>query len=196
MTNLFTPTQLTQIEFDLTRHIPHDQVGGVVSAYTERLQAHIRCVQEFGRRMGIDSNQLDAHDKSKWALDEFVPYALRFCSRLPHEKTDKLFATAWLNHLHRNPHHWQHWIFPQGYSLPHAGMEGSVLPMPICYAAEMIADWHGAQYAYKGDWDIQEWLWKTMPTITVHSHTAAFLRGALDSLGYADTVYMQRFAND
>lgn len=68
--------------------------------------------------------------------------------------------------------------------------------MPNWYAIEMIADWMGASMAYTGSWDMQEWLYKNMPSIFLHSQTAGFVRGILDHLGYADTVYAQRFGHE
>jgi hypothetical protein len=37
---------------------------------------------------------------------------------------------------------------------------------------------------------------QNMPNIRLHSFTAKYVRGVLDMLGYADTIYAQRFANE
>jgi len=95
-----------------------------------------------------------------------------------------------------NKHHWQHWIFPLGFAVPGSKLENGVAKMPPEYALEMIADWHGSSFAYTGDWDIQKWLYENMPKITLHSETADFVRGQLDNLGYADTVFIQRWAHE
>ena len=50
--------------------------------------------------------------------------------------------------------------------------------------------------AYTGSIDMMDWLWKNMPRIKLHSKTAADLRDLLNSLGYADVVYAQRFAHE
>lgn len=169
--------------------------------YQARLKAHITAVQEFGQRIGVGKEQLECHDESKWDEEEFVPYARYFIEHggKPVDRPDvtDAFAQAWLHHIHHNPHHWQHWIFPDGYCPPGSSVEpGGVVEMPKHFALEMIADWHGAGYAYTGSWDIAEWLGKNMPRIRVHSKTAAYLRETLDNLGYADVIWMQRFAHE
>lgn len=170
-------------------------------AYRERLIKHVSAVQEFGLKLGLPEDQLTAHDASKWEEVEFVPYARYFVEHggSPVNRLDvgEAFAQAWLHHLHHNPHHWQHWIFPDGWR-PVGSMveEGGVVEMPRRFALEMIADWHGAGYAYTGSWDIADWLWKNMPKIRVHTITAAYLRETLDHLGYADVVWMQKFAKE
>lgn len=172
----------------------------VVGAYTERLRAHIEAVQEFGRRLGLPESQLEQHDRSKWSPAEFTPYARYFVqhegSPVDRRRVAPSLARAWLHHIHHNPHHWQHWIFPDGWTPAWAGMENGVLEMPTHYALEMIADWHGASYTYTGSWDIADWLYKSMPGITLHSATAEYVRGQLDALGYADVVYGQQWAHE
>ena len=173
----------------------------IAERYRERLNKHITAVQEFGRRIGVTEEQLQRHDASKWEEAEFVPYARYFIEHggSPVDRPDvtDAFAQAWLHHLHHNPHHWQHWIFPDGY-VPHGSSveRDGVMEMPRHFALEMIADWHGAEYAYNGSWDIANWLWNMMPRIRVHSRTAAFLRETLDALGYADVVWMRKFAEE
>lgn len=56
------------------------------------------------------------------------------------------FNYAWLNHIHRNPHHWQHWIL-----LNDEPNEGEIiLDIPYHYILEMICDWWAFSWA-KGD---------------------------------------------
>lgn len=166
----------------------------VANKHMASLNNHIRYVQEAGRKIGVADHLLAIHDYSKFSIQEFPHYALHFHGG----GNPDGFAGAWLHHIHNNPHHWQHWIFPQSF-MPRGAQNveiGGVVEMSQLYAREMIADWMGASMAYTGSWDMQKWLWDNMPKITVHSRTAAFLRNCLDSLGYADTVYMQRFANE
>lgn len=70
------------------------------------------------------------------------------------------------------------------------------MEMPRCYALEMVADWMGSSMAYTGSWDMADWLEKNMPRIRLHTKTAAYVREVLDSLGYADIVYVQRWAHE
>ena len=136
--------------------------------YKESLERHIAAVKEFGAKIGVLPHLLAKHDKSKWETIEFDAYARHFHG----DKGDPDgMARAWLHHIHHNPHHWNHWIFAGGWIPDGADCENGVLPMPHFYALEMIADWHGAGYAYTGDWDIAKWLYQNMPRITLHSKT-------------------------
>lgn len=165
----------------------------VYFAYKRRLEAHIAAVQEYGRRLkplGLKMDQLNRHDQSKWHPIEFESYALRFCSGLPKEETAKYYAQGWLHHIHHNPHHWQHWMFPDRFDLLGADLENGVVEMPINYALEMVADWHGAGYVYSPEagWDISVWLSSNAPRIILHSRTADFLTRLMRQLGYSEEI--------
>lgn len=159
--------------------------------YKARLEKHISAVQEFGRKLGVPAGQLAAHDASKWSEEEYEPYAKFFSKDGPRVDDMRLrndFITAWLHHLHFNSHHWQHWMFPDGYSPRGSVLENGVMPMPQMYALEMIADWHGAGFTYQGSWDISGWLEQNMQSITLHSTTAVYVEFILEERGYQDTV--------
>jgi len=159
--------------------------------YHNALTGHIRYVREAGEKIGVLKKLLEIHDQSKFSISEFPDYALHFFGGGNPEG----FSEAWLHHIHNNPHHWQHWIYPQGYTPNNTTVEaGGVVYMPQHYALEMVADWMGASMAYTGSWDMQKWLWDNMPKITLHSKTAIYVRSVLDTLGYADTVY--KFAHE
>lgn len=157
-----------------------------ITKYRESLERHIAAVQEFGKRIGVPKRQLEVHDQSKWSEEEFEPYARHFYG--PKDNPNSM-ARAWLHHIHHNPHHWNHWIFPGGWVPDGADCENGVLKMPAWYALEMIADWHGAGYAYTGSWDICDWLAQNMSRIILHSKTAQYVDEVLDMLGYADVIY-------
>lgn len=164
----------------------------VADAFAKSLWEHISNVREAGAKLGIPAERLATHDYSKWSAEEFPAYARHF-----HGGGDPaMFARAWLHHIHSNDHHWQHWIFPDGYNPEGANLENGVAEMPVYAALEMVADWMGASKTYTDSWDMADWLIKNMPKITVHSETAAYLRSILDTLGYADIVYTYNFANE
>jgi hypothetical protein len=164
----------------------------VANAYTNSLREHIACVQEAGQRIGVPVAQLEVHDLSKWSEAEFPGYAKHFKGGgAPDE-----FAKAWLHHIHLNSHHWEHWIFSDGFTPKGSTVENGVVQMPPLYILEMVADWMGASRAYTGSWDMADWLSNHIPKIKVHSKTAEILRGILDGLGYADVVYMRKFARE
>lgn len=55
------------------------------------------------------TRNIEFHDMSKNTPDEYTPYDDYFYG----EQTPTVieaFNRAWLIHIHRNPHHWQHWV--------------------------------------------------------------------------------------
>ena len=91
------------------------------------------------------------HDISKFRPSEFFPYANHFYGGTNELKYKKVAQTkggylksedsgdfsydyAWLLHIHRNPHHWQHWILIQDED------DNKILEMPIKHLKEMICD--------------------------------------------------------
>jgi len=171
----------------------------VAIEFLKSLNEHIRYVIEAGRNIGVPEEQLKIHDDSKWTAAEFPAYAVNFKGGnllVDAAKVSDDFTVAWLHHIHYNPHHWQHWIFPDGYSPKESSVENGVVKMPNRFALEMIADWMGASKAYTGSWDMKDWLYKNMPKIRVHSETATYLRESLDTFGCADVVWAQKFAQE
>lgn len=167
--------------------------GATIEAFLHSLVAHVVYVREAGRRIGVSEHQLAEHDLSKFSIPELPHYARNFFG----DKADPDgFAGAWLHHIHQNEHHWQHWIFPDGFAPKGSAVENGVVEMPERYALEMIADWQGASKAYTGSDDMSDWLSKNIAKIRVHSKTAVYLRGVLDGIGYADIVQGQKFAGE
>ena len=178
-------------------------------AYLQSLQDHIMYVQEAGIRLGVPFEMLKVHDQSKYSREEFMPYALNFFNQdgtprdaardVPFDEVpgteiqiEYNFTLAWKHHLQNNDHHWQHWMFPDGYHKPllveiGSMTEDGVVKMPGICVLEMIADWMGASKAYTDSWDMSEWLENNMPRITLHPTTAEFLRATL--IGKVDGSY-------
>ncbi len=159
---------------------------GVAHAYADSLRKHIACVQEAGVALGVPGHLLDIHDQSKWSAEEFPAYARHFKGN----GDPQGFAYALIHHIHVNPHHWQHWIFPDGFVGNTIACEGGVLRMPDEFALEMIADW------MVGKEDISTWLPKNMFKIRLHSETAEFVRETLEHLGYGKIVNARLFAHE
>lgn len=165
-----------------------------VAAYMNSLMAHIRHVQTAALRLGLKIEDVEHHDASKWSDEEFLAAVERFHGGDPNPDR---YARAWLHHIHNNPHHWQYWMFPDGFVPRNSSVEKGVMEMPRRYALEMVADWMGSSMAYTGSWDIDKWLWDNMPRIRLHSATASLVRGVLDMHGgYADVVFVQRWAHE
>lgn len=78
-----------------------------------------------------------AHDKSKNEHDEYNAYDAYFYGNNRSYEVVQNYNLAWLLHIHRNPHHWQHWIL-----INDDPKEGEiVLEMPYDDIVEMICDW-------------------------------------------------------
>lgn len=78
-----------------------------------------------------------AHDQSKNEPDEYEAYDAYFYGNNRSYNVVENYRRAWLLHIHRNPHHWQHWVL-----INDDPKEGEVvLEMPYDYILEMICDW-------------------------------------------------------
>lgn len=169
-----------------------DHTNEVHMAYKKSLQEHIANVQEAGQKLGVNGDLLDIHDRSKWTEAEFPGYAYHFHGGgAPNE-----FAKAWLHHIHNNPHHWQYWMFPDGFTPKGSYVENGRVQMPEDYALEMVADWLGSSKTYTGSWDIANWLIDNTDRIQLHSKTADYVRQVLiDQLAY-DIMHNLTFAGE
>ena len=151
-----------------------------IDEYKESLSEHIALVQEAGKKLGVCSVQLAQHDVSKWSDEELPYYAKNFFGG-----GDPVnFPSAWLHHIHHNPHHWQHWIFSDGWVLDGSYIVDGCLPMPPHFLREMVADWMGAGRLYTGSWDMSEWLIVNLPNIKLHPDTNYGLVTVLSEIGY------------
>lgn len=86
------------------------------------------------------------HDSSKSNDDEYTAYDAYFYGDNKSYFVVEEFRKAWLIHIHRNPHHWQHWVL-----INDDPNEGEIiLDMPYNYIIEMICDWWSFSWQ-KGD---------------------------------------------
>lgn len=56
-----------------------------------------------------------AHDQSKNEPDEYEAYDAYFYGNNRSYEVVQRYQRAWLLHIHRNPHHWQHWVLIHDY---------------------------------------------------------------------------------
>lgn len=77
------------------------------------------------------------HDTSKDRFDEYKAYDDYFYGGNRSYAVVEAFRVAWLMHIHRNPHHWQHWVLMN--DDPNEGEV--VMDMPYNYIVEMVCDW-------------------------------------------------------
>ena len=77
------------------------------------------------------------HDASKTETDEYEAYDRYFYGGNRSYQCVQEFNYAWLRHIHRNPHHWQHWVL-----INDDPNEGEIImEMPYGDILEMICDW-------------------------------------------------------
>lgn len=88
------------------------------------------------------------HDASKSEPDEYEPYDKYFYGGNRSHQVVQDFNYAWLKHIHRNPHHWQHWILVND----DPGEGEIIMDMPHNYIVEMICDWWAFSWS-KGQLD-------------------------------------------
>lgn len=131
------------------------------------------------------------HDLSKFRLDECRPYAEYFYGKNGHAESDKdgvashglnmIFDAAWLKHIHRNPHHHQHWLLKED--------NGNLkpLPMPKKYLIEMFCDWQGASTAIFGKNNTPNWYEVNKDKIILHPDTRKDLETLIQSIKTKET---------
>lgn len=116
---------------------------------------------------GLEWQVCFAHDQSKSELDEYEAYDAYFYGNNKSYAVVQEYRKAWLLHIHRNPHHWQHWIL-----INDDPNEGEIiLEMPYNYVVEMICDWWAFSWA-KGDLtEIFKWYDEHKAYMRLHPNT-------------------------
>lgn len=93
------------------------------------------------------------HDASKNEPDEYEAYDAYFYGNNKSYAVMQAFNEAWLKHIHRNPHHWQHWVLinddPKNGEI--------ILEMPYEYIIEMICDWWAFSWNKGNLYEIFNW---------------------------------------
>ncbi len=108
-----------------------------------------------------------AHDQSKSEPDEYEAYDAYFYGGNRSFKVVQEYRKAWLMHLHRNPHHWQHWVL-----INDDPKEGEILiEMPINYIFEMVCDWWAFSWAKGNQQEIFKWYDEHKNYMKLHPNT-------------------------
>lgn len=123
------------------------------------------------------TRNIEFHDMSKNTPDEYGPYDDYFYG----EQTPAVieaFNRAWLMHIHRNPHHWQHWVL-----INDEPNEGTILiEMPYPYIIEMICDWWAFSWI-KGDLsEMFAWYKDHEAYIKLHNNTRSIVEEILEMI--------------
>lgn len=93
------------------------------------------------------------HDHSKTMSDEYNAYDRYFYGGNRSYAVVQAFNYAWLLHIHRNPHHWQHWML-----INDDPKEGeAIMDMQYNYVIEMICDWWSFSWKAGNLYEIFTW---------------------------------------
>ena len=117
-------------------------------------------IQEYLPELLIDTPGVNywwqicySHDFSKNESDEYLAYDAYFYGGNRSYKVVQDFKYAWLKHIHRNPHHWQHWVLNND-----EPSEGEIImDMPYNYIIEMICDWWAFSWSNGNLYEIFGW---------------------------------------
>ena len=161
--------------------------------YNEYLDAHISAVKQATEWMcdnldvvrglgevGIAMFRMAAirHDESKWHETEYGPYDAYFYG----ERDEDAFNHAWLLHIHRNPHHWQHWLLVNDDGKYRDQDKVIPLEMSMVCALEMIADWWSFSWRSGNLYEVFDWYKEHKDNIILHPKTREFVESVLDEI--------------
>lgn len=119
-----------------------------------------------------------AHDQSKSEPDEYEAYDAYFYGGNRSFAVVQEYRKAWLLHLHRNPHHWQHWIL-----INDDPKEGKIIiEMPINYILEMICDWWAFSWAKGNLQEIFKWYDEHKNYMKLHPNTRKKVEEILNAI--------------
>lgn len=119
-----------------------------------------------------------AHDDSKYVPMEYDAYDAYFYGNNKSFKVVEDFKVAWLEHIHNNEHHWQHWVL-----INDDPDEGTVaLPMPNKYIVEMICDWWSFSHKSGDLYEIFDWYDKHKEHMILNAGTRKIVEDILSKI--------------
>lgn len=126
----------------------------------------------------VEHNIVYGHDSSKTELDEYDAYDAYFYGGNRSFQVISDFNRAWLKHIHRNPHHWQHWV------LINDDKENGVIliDMPDVYIIEMICDWWSFSWSKGKLFEIFDWYDEHRLYMKMSDYTRGKVENILDLL--------------
>ena len=144
-----------------------EHVDNVKKAY-KWLKDHNIILEDYSFTIGL-------HDLSKFSDEEYNAYDNYFYGRKT-EKVKREFDYAWLNHIHQNPHHWQHWVLINDEDGTHA------LEMPKEYVVEMVSDWWAFSHKSGNLYEIFDWYKSHKKNMILHENTRKLVEDILDKI--------------
>ena len=119
----------------------------------------------------------NAHDQSKYDKEEYDAYDKYFYGNRSYEVVQN-FNYAWLQHIHKNPHHWQHWILINDDS--ELGI--IALEIPLNYIIEMICDWWSFSWRSGNLYEIFDWYAKHRDGIRMNTVSRKIVEDILNRI--------------
>lgn len=144
---------------------------------------------EITEGSGAEYNVVFSHDQSKYEADEYEAYDAYFYGGNRSYAVVQEFKRAWLRHIHRNPHHWQHWIL-----INDDPEEGEVLlEIPYEYILEMICDWWSFSWQKGNLFEIFVWYDEHRDYIKLHPDTRKIVESILNRIKeqLGDSAFLQ-----
>lgn len=140
--------------------------------FQENLPEVIKDVSDLEWQIGFK------HDYSKTEPDEYDAYDAYFYGGNRSYKVVQDFRRAWLIHIHRNPHHWQHWVL-----INDDPAEGEIImDMPYEYIVEMICDWWAFSWNKENIYEIFAWYDEHKNYMKLSDKTRATVESILDKM--------------
>lgn len=119
-----------------------------------------------------------AHDHSKNEPDEYEAYDAYFYGNNKSYSVVENFNKAWLQHIHRNPHHWQYWILVND-----DPNEGEILlEIQHNYILEMICDWWAFSWNNSNLYEIFDWYEQHKDYMKLNPKTRATVEDILNKM--------------
>lgn len=128
--------------------------------------------------LALEDQTVFIHDESKSESDEYNAYDAYFYGNNKSYNVVQDFNKAWLKHIHRNPHHWQHWVLIN--DDPKLG--DTVIEMPYKYIIEMICDWWSFSWSKGNLKEIFDWYDNHKDHMKLHKETRKTVERILDQI--------------
>jgi hypothetical protein len=137
--------------------------------YASYILRHKYFVIKAGLIVHAPLYRLLVHDMSKFLPVEWFAYKENFQGP-KRNTTNERFRLAWLKHIHRNAHHWEHWC-KFYYGSGGGNIKLRAFKMPESYVREMVADWLAAGRAIHGHYCAMAWYAEHKYKILLHHET-------------------------
>ena len=146
---------------------------------------------EITESSGAEHNVVFSHDQSKYESNEYEAYDAYFYGGNRTYAVVQDFKRAWLLHIHRNPHHWQHWILIND----DPEEAETCLEIPYHYIIEMICDWWSFSWAAGNLFEIFAWYDKHKDYMKFHPDTRKIVEDILDRMKerLGDSAFLKHY---